>query len=268
MSAARRIGGREVGVEVRVSFLPSLIVCLCACLYSSSSHCRTTKAVSRRRHWSSLKHPGQTWLLGNEVFLLPVESDPQRCSTGRKRKNSLVTAAECWDAEKQAKRLQRGRVVAREHQWSSQSRRKHLFWTLLSSRKYTWSIHDSSKTEIELRKFKSEAITAEAVRMKKQHYSDSFNPSDQLKRQGGKIMDVTSAHTPITVNNTQQHCQSLLSSVPLVVCPDQTGPIHRQDPIANFQSAIRGSGSIGDQRADVNSWSVEGSVLRQRGGGG
>lgn len=123
-------------------------------------------------------------------------------------------------------------------------------------------------TQAKLRQnLRNSAITAAAVRMEKQHYIHSFHPSDQLRRQRGIILDVTSAHTPITVNVTQQHRQSLLPSVPLVVCPDQTGPIHRQDPIANFQSAIRGSGSIGDQRADVNSWSVEGSVLRQRGGG-
>lgn len=54
------------------------------------------------------------------------------------------------------------------------------------------------------------------------------------------------------------------SAVPLVVCPDQTGPVHRQDPVANFQPAVGGGGSVGDERADVNSWSVEGSVLRQR----
>lgn len=53
-------------------------------------------------------------------------------------------------------------------------------------------------------------------------------------------------------------------AVPLVVGPDQTGPVHRQDPIADFQPAVRGGGSIGDERADVDSWSVEGSVLQQR----
>lgn len=56
--------------------------------------------------------------------------------------------------------------------------------------------------------------------------------------------------------------------VPLVVGPDQAGPVHRQDPIADLQPAVGGGGSVGDQRADVDARGVEGCVLRRERGVG
>lgn len=53
------------------------------------------------------------------------------------------------------------------------------------------------------------------------------------------------------------------SSVPLVVCSDQAGPVHSQDAISDPQSAVGGSGSVRDQSPDVNAWSVERSVLQE-----
>lgn len=100
--------------------------------------------------------------------------------------------------------------------------------------------------------------SAEAERME-EHPSIASLLSDSMDN----TLDITTTSL-LSRYSTHQHHQSLLTSVPLVVCPNQTGPVHRQDPIANLQSAVRGGGSVGDQRADVNSWSVEGSVLQQR----
>lgn len=52
-------------------------------------------------------------------------------------------------------------------------------------------------------------------------------------------------------------------SVPLVVCSDQTGPVHSQDAISDPQSAVGGSRSVRDQSPDVDAWSVERSVLQK-----
>lgn len=67
-------------------------------------------------------------------------------------------------------------------------------------------------------------------------------------------------HQPIVMATNST---TATSSVPLVVCSYQTGPVHGQDAIADPQSAIRGSRSVRDQCPDVNSWSVERSVLQE-----
>lgn len=53
-----------------------------------------------------------------------------------------------------------------------------------------------------------------------------------------------------------------LGAVPLVVGPDQAGSVHGQDAIANPQPPVGGGRSVWDQSADVDAWSVEGSVLQ------
>lgn len=67
-------------------------------------------------------------------------------------------------------------------------------------------------------------------------------------------------HQPIVMATNST---TATSSVPLVVCSYQTGPVHGQDAIADPQSSIRGSRSVRDQCPDVNSWSVERSVLQE-----
>lgn len=54
------------------------------------------------------------------------------------------------------------------------------------------------------------------------------------------------------------------SSLPLVVRSDQTGPVHRQDPVSDPQPAVGGSRSVRDQSPDVDAWSVERGVLQGR----
>lgn len=69
--------------------------------------------------------------------------------------------------------------------------------------------------------------------------------------------------SPSSIINLYQPIVIVTTSVPLVVCSYQTGPVHCQDAVSNSQSAIRGSRSVGDQSPDVNARSVERSVLQE-----
>lgn len=53
-----------------------------------------------------------------------------------------------------------------------------------------------------------------------------------------------------------------VGTAPLVVCSDQTGPVHGQDAISDPQSAVGGRRPVWDEGPDVDARSVERSVLQ------
>lgn len=175
---------------------------LCVSEHSSGG----LEVVSRRRHWSSLRHRGRTWLPGNVGVLLPDESDPPHCKKHRGGSQSPVT-------------------------WSSAE----------TESRHCLSSHQSIKVINRLKRLTAMGMVNTVGRL------------------------LTLSSMPVSVVSLISSSPLLCSqTVPLVVCSYQTGPVHSQDAISDPQSAIRGSRSVGDQSPDVNTWSVERSVLQER----